>query len=150
MHLKTHITILVGITWSNSTTVCQAASHCSVFQYSLHCNITVSLISLIVLFSLVTAVQPDSFLNVLLKTSSSQWQQWMILLWTKSSMDTRTDSMASQLILPKKNVMSMFFLRNWKIMFSAYISVSVSHTFYSEWFWTLSTLSLFLDDFDIT
>jgi hypothetical protein len=26
----------------------------------------------------------------------------------------------------------------------------VSHTFYSEWFWTLSTLSLFLDDFDIT
>ena len=44
-------------------------SLCSVFQYSLHHNITVSLISLIVLFSLVTAVHPDSFLIVLLKTS---------------------------------------------------------------------------------
>jgi hypothetical protein len=35
-------------------------------------------------------------------------------------------------------------------MFSGDISVAVSHTFYSEWFWTLSTLSLFLDDLDIT
>ena len=49
-------------------------------------------------------------------------------------MDKRTDSMASQLGLPKGNVISVFFLRNWKVMFSGDISVSVSNTFYSEWF----------------
>jgi len=52
----------------------------------------------------------------------------------KCSMDKRTVSMASQLILPKKNVISVFFLRNWKVMFSGDIPVSVSHTFYSELF----------------
>lgn len=40
------------------------------------------------------------------------------MLWKKYSMDNRMDSMASQLILPKKNVISMFFIRNWKVMFS--------------------------------
>jgi hypothetical protein len=49
-------------------------------------------------------------------------------------MDKRTDSMASQIILPKKNVISVFLLRNWKVMFFGDISVSVSHTFCSEWF----------------
>jgi hypothetical protein len=49
-------------------------------------------------------------------------------------MDKRADSVASQLILPKKNVISVFLLRNWMVMFSGDISVSVSHTFYSEWF----------------
>ena len=61
LHLKTHITTSMGTTWSNSTTACPAASLCSMFQYSLHHNITVLLISLIVLFSLVTAVHPDLF-----------------------------------------------------------------------------------------
>ena len=42
--------------------------------------------------------------------------------------------MASQLILLKKNVISVYFLRNWKVIFSGDISVSMSHTFYSEWF----------------
>jgi len=39
-------------------------------------------------------------------------------------MDKRTDSMASQLILPKKNVISVFFLRNWKVVFSGALSFS--------------------------
>jgi hypothetical protein len=72
LHLTVHITSLVGTTLSNSTRTCQAASLCSVFQYTLHRNVTDLLISLIVLFSLVMAVHPDSFLSVLLKTESSQ------------------------------------------------------------------------------
>jgi len=34
----------------------------------------------------------------------------------------------------EKNVISVFFLRKWKVLFSGDISVSVSHTFYSELF----------------
>jgi hypothetical protein len=56
----------------------------------------------------------------------------MILLGTKCSKVKKTDSMASQLILPKKNVISVFFLRNWKVMFSGDISVAVICTFYSK------------------
>ena len=48
----------------------------------------------------------------------------MILLWTKCSMDKRTDSMASQLNLAKRNVISLFFLRNGKVIFSGDISFS--------------------------
>ena len=37
-------------------------------------------------------------------------------------MDKRTDSMASHLILPKRIVISLFFLRNRKVIFSGDIS----------------------------
>lgn len=39
-------------------------------------------------------------------------------------MDKRTDSMASQLNLAKRNVISLFFLRNGKVIFSGDISFS--------------------------
>jgi len=39
-------------------------------------------------------------------------------------MNKRTDFMASHLILPKRNVISVFFLRNGKVIFSGDISFS--------------------------